>query len=81
MEVVASSHLFENAIRWKYDTLQLENEQSIFPLPDKVTLLSTLKLSVIQKLSHKSNEMGDFGTQATARPSVKGLTLSTVRLT
>lgn len=33
MEVVASSHLFENAIRWKYNTLQLENEQSIFSLP------------------------------------------------
>lgn len=33
MEVVASSHLFENAIRWKYNTLQLENEPSIFPLP------------------------------------------------
>jgi len=43
-----------------------------FLFPDKVTLLSTLKLSVIQKLSHKSNEMGNFGTQATARPSVKG---------
>lgn len=39
---------------------------------DKVTPLSTLKLSVIQKLSHKSNEKEDSGTQAAARPSVKG---------
>lgn len=39
---------------------------------DKVTLLSTLKLSVIQKLSHKSNETEDSGIQATAKPSVKG---------
>lgn len=39
---------------------------------DKVTLLSTLKLSVIQKLSHKSNEMEDSGTQAVARSSVEG---------
>lgn len=52
--------------------LQLENEQSIFLFLDKVTLLSTLKLSVIQKLSHKSNETEDSGIQATEKPNVKG---------
>ena len=49
---------------------KMNNPFSLFL--DKVTLLSTLKISVIQKLSHKSNEMEGSGTQATVRPGVKG---------